>query len=153
MRVVRLFDILLSYLLVLLCGAGLVAGIFDVRYFLGAGAAFLMYLVWGFFRLRCPWCGESVDSARLLRGLWRTCNCPNCGHEIIVVPFVSHGTPAKLRRARAAAAEEPIAETPEDVPAVPETPSVAEAPENEEDKAPEIKLPETIEIIERSKSE
>ena len=100
MRVVRLADILLSYLLVLVCAAGIVGGIFDFRYFIAAGAALAVYFVWGWLRLRCPWCGEHVDSGKLLRGLWRTCNCPNCGHEIVVVPFVSSGTPAKLRRAR-----------------------------------------------------
>ena len=100
MRVVRLFDILFSYLLVLVCAAGLVAGLFDVRFFAVSGAALVIYLIWGFFRLRCPWCGETVDLNKLLRGYKRTCNCPNCGHEITVALFVKKKPPKKLRYAR-----------------------------------------------------
>ncbi len=97
MRVVRLFDILLAYLLIFACAGFLVAGVFAPWCFAVSGAALALYFLWSFLRLRCPWCGMSVDLTKLLRGLRKTCNCPNCGHEITVALYVRK-TPPKRRR-------------------------------------------------------
>lgn len=98
MRVVRVLDILLAYLLIFACAGFLVAGVFVPWYFIGAGAALALYFLWSCLRLRCPWCGVSVDLGKLLRGLRKTCNCPNCGHEITVALYVNEAPAATRRR-------------------------------------------------------
>lgn len=91
MRVVKLLDIVLSYVLMLLFAAALVAGVFKWPFFIAAAVLLGMYFLWEYFRLRCPWCRSAVEPSHLLRGLRRPCHCPSCGHEITVVVKVNNG--------------------------------------------------------------
>ena len=85
MRVIRIADVLLQYIFIFLFAVSLVAGVFRWQWFIVAGVAILAYLVWGLWRLRCPWCKSFVELGDLVRGLKRSCHCPACGHEITVV--------------------------------------------------------------------
>ncbi len=97
MRVVHFFDILVEYVFALAFAACLVAGVFDWRYFVVAGLALLFYFIWGAWRLRCPWCGGAVELSDLCRGLRKSCHCPACGHEIVVVTRVNIKSPTTRR--------------------------------------------------------
>ena len=54
MRVIRVFDVILQYVFILLFAGSLVAGVFNTKLFILAGAALLAYFLWGVLRLRCP---------------------------------------------------------------------------------------------------
>lgn len=95
MKVIWVLDIVLAYLLIFACAAFLVAGVFKPVCLIWALAALVAYILWSFLRLRCPWCGVSVDLTKLLRGVRKTCNCPNCGHEITVALYVRKAPPRK----------------------------------------------------------
>ena len=101
MRVVKLLDILIAYVLLILFAAALVAGVFDWRFFIAAAAALALYFLWEFLRLRCPWCSCTVELSHLFQGLRRsrTCHCPSCGHEITVVLRVNKAVPERAAQA------------------------------------------------------
>lgn len=105
MRVVRLLDILIAYILLFLFAAALVAGVFRWRFFIAAAVALALYFLWEFLRLRCPWCSSTVELSRLLRGARRTrsCHCPACGHEITVVFRINRSVPEHAARTKARA--------------------------------------------------
>ena len=107
MRVVTLLDIVLGYALLLLFAAALVMGVFKWGFFIAAAVLLLLYFVWDFLRLRCPWCRGPVEPSQLLRGLRRSCHCPSCGHEITVVTRVNRSVPRRRRSAPAAPPEDP----------------------------------------------
>lgn len=118
MRVVKLLDIIIAYVLLLLFAAALVAGVFRWPFLIAAGAALALYFLWEFLRLRCPWCAGTVELSTLLRGFRRPCHCPFCGHEILVVLRVNRSVPEHAARSRARAQAQ---ETGRDkAPAVPE---------------------------------
>ena len=85
MRVIRIYDVALQYIFIFLFAGSLVAGVFSWPWFIVAAVALILYFVWGFWRLRCPWCGGPVEVSDLIRARRRQCHCPACGHEIIVV--------------------------------------------------------------------
>lgn len=93
MRVIKLFDILVDYVLMLIFAVSLVGGVFHWLFFIVAAVALAFYFVWGHLCLRCPWCGAAVEPSALLRGLRRPCHCPSCGHEITVVWRVNSSVP------------------------------------------------------------
>ncbi len=95
MRVIRVFDVILQYVFILLFAGSLVAGVFNTKLFILAGAALLAYFLWGVLRLRCPWCGGAIELSALLRGIRGRCNCPLCGHDVVVVWFVNKKVPEK----------------------------------------------------------
>lgn len=101
MRVVKLLDILIAYVLLILFAAGLVAGVFRWPFFIAAAAALALYFLWEYLRLRCPWCASTVELSFLLRGLRRSCHCPFCGHEITVVLHVNRSVPEHAARSKA----------------------------------------------------
>lgn len=134
MRVIRLFDVLLQYFFILAFAASLVAGVFVWQFFIVAAAALLCYIVWGVWRLRCPWCRGPVELNDLLRGRKKTCHCPACGHEITVV-WRQNLRPAGPRAAAPADSAAPAAPEPDYAPA-PEDLFGPEDPEDAPD-APE----------------
>lgn len=93
MRVIRLFEILVGYALLLIFAAALVGGVFLWPFFLVAAAALIGYFLWEHFCLRCPWCRSAVEPSQLLRGLRHPCHCPACGHEITVVVRLDPNVP------------------------------------------------------------
>ncbi len=93
MRVIRIADVVLQYIFIFLFAGSLVAGVFRWQWFIVAGAAILAYLVWGLWRLRCPWCGGAVELGELIHGRRGSCHCPSCGHEITVVTRLGKLTP------------------------------------------------------------
>lgn len=101
MRVVKLLDILIAYVLLFLFAAALVAGVFRWSFFIAAAAALGLYFLWEYLRLRCPWCASTVELSTLLRGLRRSCHCPSCGHEILVVLRVNSSVPEHAARSKA----------------------------------------------------
>ncbi len=95
MRVVKLLDIIIEYVLMLAFAVMLVAGVFRPWCFVAAAIALAGYFIWGALRLRCPKCGGQVEPGALLRGIRHGCHCPECGHEIIVVTRVNRSIPEK----------------------------------------------------------
>ena len=93
MRVIRFFEILVAFALMLIFAAALVGGVFRWPFFILAAVALGIYFVWEFVCLRCPWCGSVMEPSRLARGLRRPCHCPSCGHEITVVWRVNTRVP------------------------------------------------------------
>ena len=96
MKVIRVFDIVLEYIFMFAFAASLVLGVFKWSFFIVAGAALALYILWAVLRLRCPWCHSGVELGELARPRRHGCHCPACGHEIIVVTRVSN-KPAKGR--------------------------------------------------------
>lgn len=93
MRVVKLIEILVDYVLLLAFAAALVGGVFLWPLFIAAALCLGLHFLWAYLRLRCPWCGSILEPGALLRGLRRSCHCPACGHEILVVTHVTRSVP------------------------------------------------------------
>ncbi len=95
MKYIHVFDIVLEYGFMFAFAVCLVLGVFNWHYFIAAAAALVFYIVWGFLRLRCPWCGSGVELSDLARARRHGCNCPVCGHEITVVRRVNKKPPQR----------------------------------------------------------
>lgn len=126
MRIIRVHDVLLQYIFIFLFAGSLVAGVFRWPWFIVAGVAIVMYFIWSFWRLRCPWCRGAVELGDLLRGRRGQCHCPVCGHEIIVVTRLGKLKPGRNGPRRL-----------EDMPAEPDIQEIENAPADDETFAPE----------------
>ncbi len=89
MKYIYVLDILLEYIFMFAFAVFLVLGVFNWRFFIAAGAALVLYVIWALARLRCPWCHSGVELGELARARRHGCHCPACGHEITVVTRVN----------------------------------------------------------------
>ena len=84
MKVMRLWEVLLSYGLIITFAVLLVFGVFSPLLLIPAALALGGYFVWGWLKLRCPGCGAFINLDRLIYARHHDFHCPSCGQEIHV---------------------------------------------------------------------